>query len=241
MTAPTLDGRLLVYLDQNHASRVAKYLLGQPGHDAFGPLYRALRSAAVVAPASPFHVLETRGGYLLPTLQGLFAQVSSGWWVRPWREVLARQLGEGPGGPEQLLCRGGDWELAAELEPLPGLEHESLPRAPFAARERARELLAERLELDPDALARAPFARTLVRLLALRAEDRERLPRDSDLADLVMAATVTPYARAVGTDRYLRELLDRCGVEARVFSGRKAEVAAFAVWLERAAPEERSL
>lgn len=49
---------MLVYLDQNHASRMAKHLLGQRGHEAFGRLFQALRGKAL-APPSPFHVLET--------------------------------------------------------------------------------------------------------------------------------------------------------------------------------------
>lgn len=237
-----LAGRALVYLDQNHASRLAKYLLGQPGHGDFAPLYGALRRAPVLCPPSPFHVLETRGGYLLPTLQGLFAQLSGDLWVRPWCEVLARQLAEGPGGPGQLLRAGGSWEDGVGLEPLAGLEAESLPAGTFPARARALELLAERLDEPADRLARTPFGRLLARLLALRADDPDRLARDSDLADLVMAATVVPYVDAVGTDRYLRELLLRLGARPRSFSGRRAEVADFTRWLEAlpaGAPRDR--
>ncbi len=82
---------MLVYLDQNYASRLAKYVLAQPGHDHFGRLLAAIERTRPCLPPSPFHVLETRGGYLLPTMRGLFAAHSSGLWVRPWQEVVARQ------------------------------------------------------------------------------------------------------------------------------------------------------
>ena len=90
---------MLVYLDQNHASRMAKHLLGQRGHEAFGRLFLALKGRAI-APPSPFHVLETlfpqrgpeeKAGYLLPALKEVFAALSGGYWVRPWQEVAARQ------------------------------------------------------------------------------------------------------------------------------------------------------
>lgn len=255
---------VLVYLDQNHASRVAKYLMGQPSHEGFGDLYRALRERRPLVPPSPFHVLETRGGYLLPVLQGLFAEFSPNAWVRPWQQVVARQAAPRaprpastpvsrpasrpapahPGPPRsELLATGGDWTRAARLEPL--ADALELPlTGDFTTRARtARTLLAERLTpmlapqsrgRQPARVAQLPFVELLARLLAFRSLDRERLPQPSDLLDLIMAATVAPYVDALATDRYLREALARVGFRGRVFSGRRPEVAAFARFLREA-------
>ncbi len=226
---------MLLYLDQNYASRVAKYLLGQAGHDHFGELYRALHAARTrpprarpVIPPSPFHVLETRGGYLLPVLQGLYAEFSDGRWVRPWREVVARQarrLGaEGRLDRRDLLAPGGDWQAAAELGPLAELLEVPLTGGYFDRCQALREALAGRLGVGRDTAMTLPFVRLLVRLLAFRSLDEERGPRPSDLADLVMAATVGPYVDVLATDRYLRETLQRIGYPGPVFSGRRREV-----------------
>src|SRR5690606_2719650 len=61
------DATLLLYLDQNYASRVAKILIGQASHEAFGEVHEALVRATerhaggtgpeVCVPPSPFHVL----------------------------------------------------------------------------------------------------------------------------------------------------------------------------------------
>ncbi len=127
---------MLVYLDQNHASRMAKHLLGQRGHEAFGRLFQALREKAL-APPSPFHVLETlypqrgpeeKAGYLLPALQEVFAALSGGYWVRPWLEVAVRQ--ERGLYREDLLFREGSWEIPADLSPFQGLP-ESLRGLPY--------------------------------------------------------------------------------------------------------------
>lgn len=231
----TGKGAMLVYFDQNYASRVAKYLLGQPSHEHFGQLYRALRAARALPaelrpriPPSPFHVLETRGGYLLPVLQELFAEFADGRWVRPWQEVVARQarrLERGAGlDRRDLLQRGGDWQRAAELSPLHDLLDAPLEGGFFDRCQRLREDLAARLGVDHEKALTLPFARLLVRLVAFRSLDRDRDPRPSDLTDLLMAATVGPYVDALATDRYLRETLQRVGFGAPVFSGRRREV-----------------
>jgi hypothetical protein len=227
---------MLVYLDQNYASRVAKYLLGQAGHEHFGELYRALHDAREAPPRrrprippSPFHVLETRGGYLLPVLQGLFAEFSDGRWVRPWREVVDRQARRHAGGGpvldrRDLLRSGGDWQAAAELGPLEDVLDEPLVGGFFDRCQALRELLVERLSLRHEQALTLPFARMLVRLVAFRSLDEDRDPRPSDLIDLVMAATVGPYVDVLATDRYLRETLQRTGYRTPVFSGRRHEV-----------------
>ncbi|MEJ2291986.1 MAG: hypothetical protein P8Y13_13255 [Deinococcales bacterium] len=227
---------MLVYLDQNYASRVSKYLMGQASHEHFGELYRALHDAREAPPRrrprippSPFHVLETRGGYLLPVLQGLFAEFSDGRWVRPWQEVLERQArrhaGPGPAlDRRDLLHRGGDWHTAAELGPLEDLLEEPLEGGFFDRCQRLREVLVDRLGLQHEQALTLPYARLLVRLVAFRSLDVDRDPRPSDLIDLVMAATVGPYVDVLATDRYLRETLQRIGYRTPVFSGRRHEV-----------------
>ncbi|TBH21448.1 hypothetical protein [Thermus thermamylovorans] len=213
---------MLVYLDQNYASRMAKHLLGQGGHEAFGRLYRALKGRAL-APPSPFHVLETlhpvrgpeeRVGYLLPALQEVFAALSGGLWVRPWQEVAWRQAR----GlfREDLLWTGGSWEVPADLSPFLGLP-EALRGLPY------REALEAALKevKGRTGLGEVPFVRLLARLLALMATDPHRKPRPSDLLDAVMAATLYPYADLLLTDRYLRNLLPE-----RSVGGRQKEVEA---------------
>jgi len=230
---------MLLYLDQNYASRVAKYLMGQPSHAHFGELYRALHGAREgpprtrpLIPPSPFHVLETRGGYLLPVLQGLFAEFGDGRWVRPWQEVVARQARrlEQGGRPDrrELLARHGDWQRAADLGPLADVLEVPLEGGFFDRCLELREALAARIGVRRESAMTLPFARLLVRLLAFRSLDADRGPRPSDLADLVMAATVGPYVDVLATDRYLRETLQRTGYRAPVFSGRRHEVLALA-------------
>ncbi|WP_279164597.1 hypothetical protein [Thermus scotoductus] len=211
---------MLVYLDQNHASRMAKHRLGQRGHEAFGELYLALRGKAL-APPSPFHVLETlypiqgpeeKAGYLLPALQRLFAELSQGYWVRPWPEVAMRQA-RGLFW-EDLLWRGGSWETPADLSPFRGLP-EGLRGLPY------REALEAALKeiKARTGLKEVPFVRLLAELLARMASDLHRKPRPSDLLDAVMAATLYPYVDLLLTDRYLRNLLPEKSV-----GGRKKEV-----------------
>lgn len=213
---------MLVYLDQNYASRMAKHLLGQRGHEVFGELYLALRGKAL-APPSPFHVLETlypirgpaeKAGYLLPALERLFAELSQGYWVRPWQEVAVRQ--EEGLSREDLLWRGGSWEAPADLSPFRGLP-ESLRGLSY------REALEEALKeiKARTGLREVPFVRLLAELLARMASDLSRKPRPSDLLDAVMAATLYPYVDLLLTDRYLRGLLP-----GRSVGGRRREVEA---------------
>lgn len=216
---------MLLYLDQNYASRMAKHLLGQRGHEAFGQLLLALKGR-VLAPPSPFHVLETlypiRGpeektGYLLPALQSLFAELSQDYWVRPWQEVAFRQ--ERGLFREDLLWRGGSWETPADLSPFQGLP-EALRGLPY------REALEAALKeiRARTGLKEVPFVRLLAELLARMASDRNRKPRPSDLLDAVMGATVYPYVDLLLTDRYLRNLLPGKSV-----GGRRKEVEALVV------------
>jgi hypothetical protein len=220
---------MLVYLDQNYASRMAKHLLGQKGHvasrsehlGAFGRLFLALRGTAL-APPSPFHVLETlhprqgpeeKAGYLLPALKRVFGELSQGYWVRPWLEVAFRQT-RGV-YREDLLWRKGSWEEAADLSPLQGLE-EGL-EGPLAEREeRVKRRLMERTGLKE-----VPFVRLFARLLAQDSLNAARKKRPSDLLDFAMAATLYPYVDLLLTDRYLRALLGPKAV-----GGRKKEVEA---------------
>lgn len=220
---------MLVYLDQNHASRIAKFLLGQPHHEAFGEAYAALEAARPCVPPSPFHVLETRGGYLLPTLQELFGRFSCGYWLRPYQEVVRRQSrrtssGAAADAREDLLTRDGDWSLPASLSPLDDLLDAPLSGPFVRRREQVRSLAADRFGIDADEARRLPFFGLLGRLVAFRSLDVDRLAQPSDLTDLVMAATVAPYVDVLATDRYLRELLVRIGHRGCVFSGRRHEV-----------------
>lgn len=215
---------MLLYLDQNYASRMAKHLLGQRGHEAFGRLFLALRGKAL-APPSPFHVLETlhpvrgpkeKAGYLLPALEEVFSTLSEGYWVRPWEEIAKRQ--ERGLYREDFLWRGGSWEAPADLSPFQGLL-EGLPPLPEKALEAwAREEIRRRTGLKE-----VPFVRLLARLVAQSRKDPRRKPRPSDLLDFVMAATVHPYVDLLLTDRYLKNLLQE-----RVAGGRKKEVEALA-------------
>lgn len=212
----------LIYLDQNYASRIAKHLLGQKGHEVFGRLYGALRGRAL-APPSPFHVRETlhpvRGpeekvGYLLPVLKEVFRELGQGYWVRPWLDVARLQAWGF--GLEALLWRGGDWSTPADLSPLEGLL-EGLRGLPLKeARAEALTALQARTGLPP-----VPLLRLLAELLARVAADPTRKPRPSDLLDLVMAATLYPYVDLLLTDRYVRNLLPH-----KSFGGRQKEVEA---------------
>ncbi|WP_022798200.1 hypothetical protein [Thermus islandicus] len=213
---------MLVYLDQNYASRMAKHLLGQKGHEAFGKLLKAMQGKAL-APPSPFHVLETlfpqrgleaKAGYLLPALKEVFAALSGGYWVRPWQEVALRQ--ERGLFREDLLFRGEAWEVPADLSPFQGLLEGLRGLSYGEALEAAlREVRAR------TGLKEVPFTRLLARLLARMASDPTRKPRPSDLLDAVMAATVYPYVDLLLTDRYLRNLLPE-----RSVGGRRKEVEA---------------
>jgi len=225
---------VLVYLDQNYASRIAKYLLGLPHNEVFGVFWRELKAGAAegrfLSPPSPFHVLELHGGYLLPTFRSLFAEVSGGYWVRPWQEVVRRQAERGGLALADLLTRRGRWDRPADLAPLWDLLDWELEGSFFQRAAAAAEAVSRLLGLGP-AGAGLPFVRVLARLLAFRSLQTRRRERLADLVDLAMAATVRPYADALGTDRFLREALARLGYGQAVFSGRAAEVRRFADWL----------
>ncbi len=219
----------LVYLDQNYASRIAKHLLGQKGHEAFGRLYRALRGR-VLAPPSPFHILETlypvrgpeeKAGYLLPVLKAVFQELGQGYWVRPWLEVAHLQAKGW--GLEALLWRGGDWTTPADLSPLEGLLEGLRGLPPKEAREEALREVLRRTGLPP-----VPLLRLLAELLARVATDPTRRPRPSDPLDLVMAATVYPYVDLLLTDRYVRNLLPE-----KSYGGRQKEVETLVKALEQ--------
>lgn len=166
---------MLVYLDQNYASRFAKYLRGQPDHAAFGEALRALREVGPTVPASPFHVRETRGGYLLPTLRALFVELSGGLWVRDPRDVIARQATRGGLDREDLLTPNGDWQTPAEIEEVTPVLAEPLD-GPFPRRAaRALRTLEVAYGLAAGDAQRAPSLRLFARLLAFRSLDaRER-------------------------------------------------------------------
>jgi len=228
---------VLVHLDQNYASRIAKHLLGQASHAHFGPVLESLRSLGACVPASPFHVLETRGGYLLPTLRTLFEELSGGWWTRAWQEVLRRQVARGAVDVADLLTRSGDWGTPATLAPVEDLLELAPTGSGVRHRQRLRTVLADRLSVPVEDAATSPSIDLLTRLVVFRASDAERADRPSDLTDLVMAATVAPYVDALATDRYLAEMLRRVGHADPVFSGRRPDVLRFAAWLQGRAPE----
>ncbi len=225
---------LVVYLDQNYASRIAKHLLGLPHNEAFGEVWAELRAGAwagrFFAPPSPFHVLELHGGYLLPTFRRIFAEVSGGYWVRPWQEVVRRQAARGGLDRADFLTREGGWDRPADLDPLWDLLDLELKGSFYQRTLAAAEAAARRLGLGPAGLG-LPFVRVLSRLVAFRSLADRRRERLADLVDLVMAATVRPYVDALATDRFLREALERTGYGQAVFSGRTREVRAFADWL----------
>jgi len=211
---------VLLYLDQNYASRVAKFLLGQASHEHFGALYGVLERVRPLIPPSPFHVLELRGGYLLPTFRNFYARFSKGYWVRPWQEVAARQAARSEVKLEDLLTCEGSWAAPADLEPLAGILELPLGGSFLERTWAAQDDLRARLGLPHP----TPFVGLLAKLLAFRSLEAERYARPSDLLDLVMAATVGPYVDALATDRYLREMLGRVGYPRPVYSGRRHEV-----------------
>ena len=162
-------------------------------------------------------------------MKTFFAVFSCGLWVRPWHEVVQRQAARG--GlleREDLLTRQGGWEHAADLGAMAGIEHEAPSGGFFERTTRYREEIARRLGLPPDLARVLPFVRLMARMLAFRGLDRVRVqgrdPYDSDLADLVMAATVGPYVDALATDRYVREVLQRVGFAKPAYSGRRQDV-----------------
>jgi len=225
---------MLVYLDQNYASRIAKFLLGQPSHDSHGLLYQALNQSRVTVPPSPFHVLEAlyparerdlnRRGYLLPALQRVFDQLSQGYWVRPWQEVLERQLSHGGRVlREDFLIHKGNWQTPADLAKLSGITEVRLQGDFLQRAWKMQSVLVEWLKL-PERAEHIPFIQVLAKLLAFRSMETFRQHAHSDLTDLVMIATVRPYVEILATDRYFMEALNRVGFGHGVYGGRKQEV-----------------
>lgn len=228
--------RSLIYLDQNYASRIAKFRIGQPSHAAFGEVQRALWEVRPQVPPSPFHVLETRGGYLLPTLKQLFGEHSGGAWVRPWQQVVRRQAQRGFAEVADLLSDVGNWETPATLDPLEDLLELDLGGGFLERRLVVRAHAAERFGLAPGRVRDLPFFDLLGRMVAFRSRDEERADQPSDLTDLVMAATIAPYVDVLATDRYVAEMLARVKHLGPVFSGRRPDALRFAAWLRSTAP-----
>lgn len=217
----------LVYLDQNYASRIAKHLMEMEGHAHFGRVFDVMRHRELIAPPSPFHVLELRGGYLQPMFEEFFAQISHGAWVRPWQELLSLQVEHRRVAREDFLTDSWDWTQPATSEPLDTIVHLPLEGS-FAQRtEHAQDLLLDLLSawVAPCEDGFVPaFVEVLAELLAFRSLNEVRQPQDSDLIDLLMAASVRPYVSILATDRFMREGLEQIGRGEGVFSGRRHEV-----------------
>jgi hypothetical protein len=213
----------LLYLDQNYASRFAKHLLGQPEHQPFDLLYAELLSYEVICPASPFHVLELREGYLKPAFLEFFPKLQRGYWVRPWEAILSAQRERRGLVREDFLTQDGSWEEAASLDALAWIVDLPL-EGKLAQRIKAAQLaIVERLDLAPED-TELPFVLTLAQLLAFRSLNTQRQPRSSDLADLLIAASIRPYVDIFATDRFVREAFDRLGQGQGVYSGRHPDV-----------------
>ena len=228
---------MIVYLDQNYASRIAKHLLGLPHHAHYGVAWAALQAADVLAPPSPFHVLELHGGYLAPVFERIFALLGDGFWVRPWQEVLHRQYRREGLWLEDCLGREGGWDRPADLAPLWGLLDLELEGSFVARTAQVAEAVTRWVGLKGPRARALPFVQVLARLVALRSLEATRRPRLSDLVDLVMAATLRPYVSVLATDRYLKEALTRLGYGQGVYSGRRREVLRLAADLARGAWE----
>ncbi|MCB9637313.1 MAG: hypothetical protein H6728_10755 [Myxococcales bacterium] len=214
---------MLIYLDQNYASRIAKHLLGQQGHQPFDVLYERLLSYEVLCPASTFHVLELRGGYLCPPFQEFFPKLQRGLWVRPWQDILALQVQHSSARREDFLTSEGSWEHCADLDELAWIEHFALEGHLNKRVKQARNAICEDRKIDPNG-PKLPFVETMARLMAFRSMNNQRDPRGSDFADMVIAATTQPYVDILATDRFVREALDRTGLGKGVYSGRYPDV-----------------
>lgn len=215
---------MLLYLDQNYASRIGKYLLQQPDHEEFGRLYDVLLEQDIIVPPSPFHALELRGGYLLPVFQEFFPKISKGYWVRPWQDILELQKSTLEIKPLDLLTRTGSWEEIADLSLLSEIVTLTFSGSLKKRISDAASALLAMLQLPTPEALRYPFIDTLSRLLAFRSLNEERHPHDSDLADLVIAATIRPYAPLLATDRFISEGLKRLGIGGGSFSARRHDV-----------------
>jgi len=217
---------VFLYLDQNYVSRITKFRLGQKDHDDFGRLHQLILEKGIIVPPSPFHVLEIHTSYLKPTLVQVFEELSQGYWVRPWQEILDIQKKSPECHIQDLLSQQGSWEHPAELSLLTSITSWHLEGSIFKRTRAAKASLCELLEVSEDD-GDLPFLETLSRLLAFRSLNQARQPHDSDLADLVIAATIRPYFSWIGTDRFVRECLDRLGLGEGVFSARRREVERF--------------
>ncbi|MBU50900.1 MAG: hypothetical protein CL920_19630 [Deltaproteobacteria bacterium] len=229
--------RSLMYLDQNYASRISKFLIGDDGHAHFGLLHDVLTQSDICIPPSPFHVLELLDGYLKPSFQQLYGHFSRGYWVRHWQDVVKRQAIHQRVDIEDFLTTEGDWESAAETAPLTDIVTLAW-NGSFVERKHAiTTMLQQRLQ-PLIGEVETPFVRILSGLLTFRSLNEERQARDSDLIDLLMAATVRPYVQWLCTDRFMREGLEKIGEGEGVFSGRRQEVH---VLIQRFAPGTSSV
>lgn len=239
----------LLYLDQNYASRIAKYLLHQPDQEPFDRLYHRLLTLDIVVPPSPFHVFELRGGYLTPPFHFFFEDLRKGFFVRPWEDILQAQIDRLTADPsacavvrEDFLIPRSSWEgvRPAALEPFSFLLSLHLD-GPFPSRLRqAGYALAMAFSIrlsDPMLL---PFVRVLSHLLTWRSLNPERSPSSSDLADLVIAATVLPYVDIFATDRFVREAIVRKNLHPATFSGRVSDALRLLDTLDTLFPSTRS-
>lgn len=218
-----MSHRPTLYLDQNYISRIAKFTLGQSHHEDFGQLYERLQGSSWLCPASSFHALETEGSYLLPTVQAILEELSHGYSVRPWQEILQHQRTHQTLDLSDILTQEPQWEKPVDVEQLaPLLEvplEGHLNRRIRTMQQEVRRVLGM---LDEETMP--PFADLLARLVAFRSRNGERQLLPSDFIDIVMAASLAPYPLHLATDSFVRESLDRLGWGENVYSGKKAGV-----------------
>jgi hypothetical protein len=217
---------MLLYLDQNYTSRIAKNMLGQPNHEYFDTLFEVLQQGDCVVPPSHFHILELRGGYLTPPFKDIFSRLSHGKWVRPWQDILANQRVHQSIKTEDFLCDAEPhfWDQPASLSPLEDIVTLPLEGSITNRVKQSLSATSSRLGIPTEEAEALPFFQTLSALLGFRSLNTERRPHDSDLADLLIAATVLPYVDVFATDRFVREALDRMGLGEGVYSARKPDV-----------------
>ncbi|KGQ21863.1 hypothetical protein [Thermus filiformis] len=238
---------MLVYLDQNYASRMAKHLLGQKGHvasrsehlGAFGRLFLALRGSAL-APPSPFYhpsLACAKLGAPVKPFPGLLGgphprqgpEEKAGYLLPALKRVFG-ELSQGYWVRPwlEVAFRQTRGVYREDLLWRKGSWEEAADLSPLQGLEEGLEgPLAEREErvkqrlMERTGLKEVPFVRLFARLLAQDSLNAARKKRPSDLLDFAMAATLYPYVDLLLTDRYLRALLGP-----RAVGGRKKEVEA---------------